>query len=351
MTHPIPLDPTDVALLRLHALEARAREALLDDQIEVLVALHDALVRRADPLAGRRAARRADAPTEEVPPTRFPVLRLLRCPIWSETLGALAGVPGAFGKSHVLLQSRDRQLYLRFQGPARPTAATLTWYPGGEYPGEGQQRRHPARRLDPKIRPFALDCLNGGDPHGDLWFVPGADPAALLGPDGGRVELAVRLPGRDAPVALGLLRVHPLPRGAVPATQPTPVRLGWEDGTGRRTSGEHVLMDALRAYVDGDADAFRAALLGDAETFRSFLDGTVALCGPQGTPSSPLLDRRGHAEASGHPTRRSPWAFLPRWQVLWLRALLAEIEREGPETMRAWGGDLVRWHPQVDETE
>lgn len=271
------------AMRRAWTAAEAGRRALQFDSLALLGAQSAAwLVNQPTGMAaGTRTMRRRVAP---------PVLRLLAAPEWGSFLGPTATVT---------VQGRERGLHVRIQGIAPPEEVFLS---AQRIAASARQLPIAATRVPAGSTVYELDCLNGGPEPASLWAVPGLDAEDILGPDGIRLELFVRV-GDGHRRSAGEL--------VVPPVDDRP-RFG-ADEDGERTRVRRRVAEAVAAYTDGDHAAFAAAL---AQVAR---------------------DGRGvRASADGRPA-----TLMGRWATLWLRAMCAEIQAWGEREWERWGCSAI----------
>ncbi len=224
----------------------------------------------------------------------LPQLHLLLVARWSRALkdeyGDAVGVLPL-----VFLQGHGDHLYLRFVMDVVPSSVLLSV--GSPYV---DQHSLPVRaeHLVEGSRRFALPALNGGGPWGSLWKLPRTRPFDVLGPDGSRMELKVALDPNERPQSMGTIDIPAL--GGP--------RAGFDEPDPRKA--ERQLRAAIRAYSANDARSF-------ARTVDWFV------------------------ESDNRPRE------LRKWQVIWLRAMLAELRKRGDRTWRRFGGPRSQANPQL----
>lgn len=295
------MDPVEDILHRVHQVESAITEVqqealdLLDAQRRSWAHRHP--YKMAAATGTQRGAR--------------PELRLLVVPLWSrqlaQRLAPTAQAPlGPSGQSDpaqdlapkplVFLQGHEADLYVRVVGAAAPASLALESRP---WVGDTRSLPVTAQRVDPKARPFALPALNGGGGNGSLWHLPDVSAGLALGGDGRRLVLRVAVHADERPTPLGEVELPPLNHR----------RVGHEDS--RPGAAERRLRSAIDAYTRPDgADDFSAAVEWFAGTGSAFRE-------------------------------------LRRWQALWMRAMLAELRRQGDRTWRQYGGPRSQVHPQL----
>lgn len=225
----------------------------------------------------------ASAGAAATPPPR-PELRLLFVPEWSRGISQDDVLKGSAGHGPmVFLQGRNDALFVRVMSAQPPVSLRL-----GNLSAE---------RVDPVARPFALPVLNGGGDYGSLWWVKKLSAAATMGPDEASLELCMAMvAGQER--SLGNYTLAPV---EVPA-------LGHESAKPGKI--ERAVQQAIDAYHRQDAQSFAK---------------TIALL----------------TEADGRPRE------LRRWPALWLRAMLAELKKQGDGPWKSYGGPRSQVNPQL----
>lgn len=273
---------------------------------------------------------------------RIRAVRLVSCVGWGRGLGRLVGLPrDRWHHCRVLLQGHGAGLFVRVQGPVQPEGLKLIVGAEG-----GAEQRHLARAIDPQDAPFALPALCGGAHHGQLWFVRSADAEQVLGARGLSLKLSGRLPDQGR-----FTLAQPITLPALPSAN---LRNGTERADGRPTAGERRLAALIRAWHAGEDGDFLSALAGDLASFELWTSPHPSALREAsretGAVDCLLLNATGHRTVGAR--HSTVWRDLSRWQVLWVRAMLAERQRQDPSLhrWRACGGDLALRHPQIQRS-
>lgn len=229
------------------------------------------------------------------PSRELPELRLLLMARWSHSLRE--AFEAQVGSSPMIfMQGYNDHLYLRIVARRAPEVVHL--YLSGIAAGRAASP-HRFEKLPAGIRRFALAALNGGPGFGSLWYLPAVSAEQVLGVNGSRMELHISMDGPGSCRPMGEIVVPPLQAGP---------RIGHEEPEAR--SAEETLRAAIRAYSRQDKAAFTEAIT--------------------------WLSHKGHGARE-----------LRRWQVLWLRAMLAELRARQPQAWQRSWAPTTQGHAQL----